>query len=133
MNQDDNTSGTQGQKPDEMEARVMAWVAGEATPEEEAELERLAAEKPEIAALKARCEGLAKLVSESVAPDKEPLRLSKDRRGELLRTLRAPARLEGTAESDSATYPPFEVLRRHWAIQRRWIFACPCGHGNSRP
>lgn len=122
MNQDDNNPGEQGGSSGELEARITAWVAGEASAAEAAELERLAAENPEIAALRRRIEGLARLVAESVSPDREPMRLSKSRRAELLRVLRAPP-ATAAAASGAPLFPSLEALRRRQAIERRWILA----------
>src|SRR5271169_4689606 len=90
MNHDENNPEIEKQIPAELEARVVAWVSGEASPSESAELERLTAERPDLAALKARIEAVRKLVSEAVSPDSEPLRLSAARREALLQSLGAP-------------------------------------------
>src|SRR5215204_6108544 len=73
----------------ELEARVVAWVAGEASAFESAELERLTAEKPELAIFKRRIEAVHGLVAEAAKPDAKPLRLSEDRRAKLLATIGA--------------------------------------------
>src|ERR1044071_2167108 len=65
----------------ELEARIVAWVAGEASPFEVAELERLVAEKPELAIFKRRIEAVHGLVGEAARPDAPPLRMSAERRG----------------------------------------------------
>jgi len=93
MNHDD-THPKSGPTPDvepwiepELEARVVAWVAGEASPFEIAELERLLTEKPELAVFKRRIEAVQGLVADAAAPDREPLQLSGPRRAQLLQTL----------------------------------------------
>ena len=123
MNQDENNPGTQGKISAELEARMTAWVAGEASPEEAAELERLAAERPELADLKRRLEAVIKLLAESVRPDSEPLRLAKDRRAELMRTLRAPSGPAADPASDAPLFPSLAALRRRQTVERRWILA----------
>ena len=123
MNQDENNPETQGKISAELEARMTAWVAGEASPEETAELERLAAERPELADLKRRLEAVNKLLAESVRPDSEPLRLAKDRRAELMRTLRAPSNPAADPASDAPLFPSLAALRRRQTVERRWILA----------
>src|SRR5688572_31597679 len=73
----------------ELEARVVAWVAGEASAFEVAELERLVVKKPELAIFKRRIEAVHGLMAEAARPDKEPLRLSDERRAKLLETIGA--------------------------------------------
>ncbi|HUR59405.1 MAG TPA: von Willebrand factor type A domain-containing protein, partial [Opitutaceae bacterium] len=75
----------------ELEARVVAWVAGEASAFEIAELERLIAEKPELGIFKRRIEAVQGLVGEAVRPDAEPLRLAPERRAKLLQAIGAEA------------------------------------------
>src|SRR5438067_4743437 len=71
----------------ELEARVVAWIAGEASPFEIAELERILAEKPELAVFKRRIEAVEGLLGEAVRADAAPQRMSEARREKLLRTL----------------------------------------------
>ena len=80
----------------ELEARVVAWVAGEASAFEIAELERLVAEKPELAIFKRRIEAVHGLVREAARSDPQPLRLSDERRAKLLATIGGP----GAATTD---------------------------------
>ena len=68
----------------ELEARIIAWILGEASAFEKAELERLVAEKPELALFKRRIEAVSGLVGEAVRQEKETLRLAPERRAELL-------------------------------------------------
>lgn len=73
----------------EMEDRVISWVSGETSESETAELERLAASKPEIRVFKNRVAALHDLAQVAVAVDEEPLRLSEERRHELMATFNA--------------------------------------------
>ncbi len=83
MNDENQRSGTLFADSPEMEARIVAWVSGEASASESAELGRLAAADPGLAAFKRRVEAMHRLALEAVAPDREPLKLSGDRRAEL--------------------------------------------------
>ena len=71
----------------ELEARVVAWVVGEASEFEAAELGRIIAEKPELAIFKRRIEAVHELVAASARMDLDPMRLSPDRREKLIETL----------------------------------------------
>src|SRR3954468_12982922 len=71
----------------ELEARVVAWVAGELPPAEVTELEQLAAAHPAVALFKRRMEVVQSLIAEAERTDSQPLRLSLERRAQLLRTL----------------------------------------------
>ncbi|MES2697537.1 MAG: von Willebrand factor type A domain-containing protein, partial [Verrucomicrobiota bacterium] len=75
----------------ELEARLIAWVAGELPDFEQAELEKLVAARPELANFKRRMELVRELVQEAEKPEAEPLRLSPERRAKLLKTLGADA------------------------------------------
>jgi len=85
MNFDENNAGNAATA--ELEARVLAWICGEVPAAEAAEIERLAAERPELAEFKRQVEDAGRLVEEAVASDREPLRLSPGRRRALLRNL----------------------------------------------
>ena len=80
----------------ELEARLVAWVLGEASAFEAEELERLISERPE---LKVRKEQLEKIHGVLVAAHQEEGRaewkLSKERRGRILEKLEARQREEG--------------------------------------
>lgn len=67
-----------------LEARVVAWVLGDASEFEAAELARIVEEKPELAVFKRRIEAVHGLVAEAVRPGGEPLRLSPERRQKVL-------------------------------------------------
>lgn len=90
MNNDDtfnsnpNHSSDPTTLPLEWEARVVAWILGEASTVEIAELERLCAEHPELAVFKRRMEAVHGLAGEAAKPPKEALRLSPERRAKLL-------------------------------------------------
>ncbi|HXQ81013.1 MAG TPA: von Willebrand factor type A domain-containing protein [Opitutaceae bacterium] len=120
---DDNIPEMQKQIPAELEARVEAWVSGEASPSESAELERLTAGRPELAALKARIEAVRKLVSEAVSPDSEPLRLSAARRESLLQSLGAPGDPAAREASDAPGFPTLASIVRRQRNERRWVLA----------
>ena len=83
MNDENKMLGIQDPDPSEMEARIVAWVSGEASASESAELGQLAAADPELAAFKGRVEAMHRLALEAVLPDREPLKLSGERRAEL--------------------------------------------------
>jgi hypothetical protein len=107
----------------ELEARVVAWVAGEASPFEIAELERLCAEKPELALFKRRIEAVHGFVGEATRPDREPLRLSDERRANLLARLetpRAEPKDETPPRGNVLTFLPLLAARRS---TRRWLLA----------
>jgi periplasmic protein TonB len=89
MNNGEEYNGSHDPLSDEMEERVISWVAGEASESEASELERLANIKPEIGAFRKRVEAMHELAQVAVAVDREPLRLSEERRHELLATFNA--------------------------------------------
>lgn len=88
MNHDNNNEMELHGEP-ELEARLVAWVAGELPDFEQAELEKLVAARPELANFKRRLELVRELVQEAEKPEAEPLRLSAERRAKLLKTLGA--------------------------------------------
>ncbi len=75
-----------------LEARVVAWVLGEASPFEVAELERLVAEKPELAAYKRQVEAVHTLTRTAVRPDVQRLQLPPASRAKVLAKLGQPAK-----------------------------------------
>src|SRR5258705_9017775 len=92
----------------ELEARVVAWVAGEASPFETAELERIVAAQPELAVFKRRIEAVHGLVREAARPDAAPLLLAPERRAKLLAALGGAERAEPTAAApEKAKVIPF--------------------------
>jgi len=84
MNHDDNKPDLRSWMDPALEARVVAWVVGEAAAFEVAELERLIAAMPELAVFKRRIEAVQGLVGEAVRPVGLPLRLAPERRAKLL-------------------------------------------------
>lgn len=84
MNHDDNKPDLQNWMDPALEARVVAWVLGEAAAFEVAELERLIAAMPELAVFKRRIEAVQGLVGEAVRPVRLPMRLAPERRAKLL-------------------------------------------------
>jgi secreted protein with Ig-like and vWFA domain len=101
----------------ELEARVVAWVAGEASAFEVAELERLLVEKPELAIFKRRIEAVQGLVAEAVRPDREPLRLSPERRAKLQQTIGKAEKPAPAAKPATSKVVPFATAR-----QMYWIY-----------
>lgn len=97
MNHDEKSSDMQTWIEPELEARVVAWVSGEASAFEIAELERLTREKPELGLFKRRIEAVRGLVADAVRPEQAPLRLAPERRKKLLETL---------GGGDAAAEPP---------------------------
>jgi protein TonB len=89
MNNGATNGGAGSHALSEVETRIVAWIAGEASASERAELEGLAAAKPELAAFRRRVEAMQRLAAEAVAPDMETLRLSEERRAELMETFGA--------------------------------------------
>ncbi len=82
----------------ELEARLVAWVAGEASAFEIETLQAALAARPELAVFKRRIEAVHGLVAEAACPDRAPLRLSPERRAILLQTI-------GVKESTTAAEP----------------------------
>ena len=75
----------------DLEARITAWVLGEASPFEIAELTRLISENPELAVFKRRLEGVHGLVTEAHrVPTTPALTLSPERRASILAAIEAP-------------------------------------------
>lgn len=126
MNHDDNNLPPSDPNPAsaaELEARIVAWVAGEASAFETAELERLVAAQPELAIFKRRIEAVHGLVAEAARPEAASLRLAPERRAKLLATIGAG---EGaSAENAGAkpmTLPLLGSRQKGWRTQA-WIAA----------
>lgn len=100
----------------ELEARLVAWVAGEASDFEQAELERIVAERPEVARFKAQLERAHALVRAATQPEAAPLRLSPERRAKLLAKLGAAETSKDTSGGTVVTMP---AARAWW--QRRGV------------
>ena len=99
-----------------LEARVVAWVLGEASPFEVAELERKIAEDPRLEIFKRRIEAVHGLLGEATAPVHAPQRLAEDRRAKLLAAL-------GAGEAVSVTekaLPVVAVGSRRMGWWRQW-------------
>ncbi len=75
--------------PPELEARVVAWVLGEASAFEAEELARRCAEQPELALFKRRIEAVHGLVGHAAKPEAPSLHLSPEKRGKLLQAISA--------------------------------------------
>lgn len=94
MKHDETNFGANHENPSlldaELEARVVAWVAGEASVDEAAALERLAATNPAVRAFQREMAAVQGLVVEGMRAETEPLRLAAGRRQKLLATLNAP-------------------------------------------
>ncbi len=88
----------------ELEARVVAWSAGELTAPEVAELESLAAQNPAVRAFKAEMDTVQSLLTEAERTETTPLRLAPERRTALLETLSATA--SATPPAADATQAP---------------------------
>ena len=73
----------------ELETRLAAWIDGEASEAEQANLAVLVAKRPEVARLKKELEEMRALVTHAVRAESAPLRLSAERRSKLLQTLSA--------------------------------------------
>src|SRR5262245_19984943 len=113
MNDDPNNSQMNPWIEPELEARIVAWVAGEASPFEIAELERLVAEKPELAVFKRRIEAVHGLMGQAVRPDPTPLRMSEERRAKLLAALGAKSEAPALGER-VATVTSIDARPKWW-------------------
>ncbi|CAN5578304.1 hypothetical protein BH09VER1_BH09VER1_32060 [soil metagenome] len=88
MNEDDkNNPGPQPWIDPALEARVVAYVMGEASAFEAGELDRLLAENPELAIFKRRIEAVHGLMVEASRPQRPKVQLSPERRQKLLETI----------------------------------------------
>ena len=123
MNHDDHTPDLQPHIDPELEARIVAWVAGEASAFEIAELTRLIGEKPELGIFKRRIEAVHGLAGEAVRPDKEPLRLSAERRAKLLHTLGASEANTAQPARAKVAAPNFTATKKAHRKDRQWLFA----------
>jgi secreted protein with Ig-like and vWFA domain len=127
MNHNDNPPDLSTLIDPELEARVVAWVSGEASPFEAAELARLTGEKPELAIFKRRIEAVRGLVAEAIRPDPERLLLSPDRRAKLLQALGAPESKATPAVVTSTVVLPKAASRKAYRKTHWWtlgIAAC---------
>lgn len=92
----------------ELEARVVAWVLGEASAFEAAELERIIAEKPELGIFKRRMETVHGLLGAATRMEMDPMRLAEERRRKLLERLGA----TGSGEAAAVVAMPETEVRR---------------------
>jgi secreted protein with Ig-like and vWFA domain len=106
----------------ELEARVVAWVLGEASAFEAAELERLASEKPELAIFKRRIGAVHGLLGEAVHTEKEPLRLAPERRAKLLGALGTPATSESKPVPASSRAARNQQAKKRIRREYWWTF-----------
>jgi autotransporter-associated beta strand protein len=123
MNNDDTfknipNNQTTGLTP-ELEVRVVAWVLGEATPAEAAELARLSAENPALADFKRRIETIHELAGAAARPaGGETLRLSDERRARVLAVIGEDAPEAGGSRTDdrAASMPRWVRAWNKWAL-----------------
>lgn len=123
MHSDDSPPSTpSGSPPPDpaLEARLVAWIAGEASPFEAAELARLCAENPELEKFRRRVAAVHGLVAEAVRPAPTGFRLAPERRAKLLAALdqtASPAALGGSSTL-AAPATIFPAARRWtaWAL-----------------
>lgn len=94
----------------ELEARLVAWVAGEASAFEIETLQAALAARPELAVFKRRIEAVHGLVAEAAHPDRAPLHLSPERRAKLLQTIGVKESATAATPTAAATPPKAKVL-----------------------
>ena len=126
MNNDDNFIRNSGDLSSELEARVVAWVLGEASAFEAAQLEMLCAEQPELAVFKRRIEAVHGLMGEAAKPMKAPLRLSPERRAKVLAVIGGEESVAGVPAGQAQPSPARPAVRplkysklldwRSWAL-----------------
>jgi secreted protein with Ig-like and vWFA domain len=123
MNNDDNFTRNSGDLSPELEARVVAWVLGEASAFEAAQLEVLCAEQPELAVFKRRLEAVHGLVGEAVklSLNTTPLLLSPERRAKVLAVIGGDA---PTIESVVAAPVKTRKQSRSWRSWALPMAAC---------
>jgi len=121
MNSDDKKPEMENSISPELEARIVAWVAGEASAFEAAELERLIQEKPELAVFKRRIAAVQGLVAEAVRPEKAPFRLAPERRAKLLQEIRPAGGPPPTPDAEIPVYLSPAALRRKRQRQFQWM------------
>ncbi|MBC8039444.1 MAG: hypothetical protein H7Y06_02785, partial [Opitutaceae bacterium] len=115
MNNDDNFTRNSGDLSPELEARVVAWVLGEASAFEAAQLDVLCAAQPELVVFKRRLEAVHGLLGEAIKPLKTPLLLSPERRAKVLAVIGGDA---PTVESVAAAPAKARKQARSW---RGWV------------
>ena len=110
----------------ELEARVIAWVAGEASAAEAEELAKLAAAHPEVAAFKRQIAAVHGLMTEAIRAETEPLKLSAERRAALLQTFGATSAPETVRPLGEriASLPP---RRSYWSWRAPQLYFAMSG------
>ncbi|HEX2855446.1 MAG TPA: von Willebrand factor type A domain-containing protein [Opitutaceae bacterium] len=120
MNHDENNPDLQTFIEPGLEARLVAAVLGETSAFENAELDRLATEKPELAIFKRRIEAVHGLVGHAVRPEQAPLRLAPERRAKILQAIGAtPARVPGGDTNMPILLALAEARRKR---RKKWIW-----------
>ncbi|HEU5078016.1 MAG TPA: von Willebrand factor type A domain-containing protein [Opitutaceae bacterium] len=128
MNHEENSPGAAPLEP-ELEARIVAWIAGEASAFEAAELERIIASDSEARAFRDRIATANRLVNEAIRPDPTPLRMSPERRAKLLEALGQNA---GRAEENPSVLVynrKSQIARRRWRQFLAVAAGLMCGIG----
>ena len=127
MNNDDTFQTNDNHHPaltPELEARVVAWVLGEASPFEATVLELLCAEHPELAVFKRRIEAVHGLVGEAAKPVAQPLTLSPERRAKVLAVIGAEQSVPGAPAGQGLPAPAKQPRRKQRRTKliawRRW-------------
>jgi len=87
MSDENKTPNLQSWIEPGLEARVVAWVLGEASEFEAAELSRIVAETPELAIFKRRIAAVHDLVGAATRLELDPMRMDAERRKKLLEKL----------------------------------------------
>ncbi|MEO7414347.1 MAG: von Willebrand factor type A domain-containing protein [Opitutaceae bacterium] len=121
MKNDENHPDLQTHIEPELEARLVAFVLGEASAFETAELERLVGEKPELGIFKRRIEAVHGLVGPAVRPEQAPLRLAPERRAKILEAIgAAPARVPISEPNTPVLLVLDEARRKR---RKKWVWA----------
>lgn len=118
MNHDENNPDLQAWIEPEVEARLVAWVLGEASAFEAAELERLVAEKPELAIFKRRIEAVHGLVGAAQRPDQAPMRLAPERRAKILQTIGVVPEAQPVGAPEMTVIEPLAGIPK----KRQWMW-----------
>ena len=120
MNHDENNPDLQAWIEPEVEARLVAWVLGEASAFEAAEMERLIGEKPELAIFKRRIEAVHGLVGLALRPEQAPMRLAPERRAKILQTIGAPEARPPAGKPEGTVIAQLAATRRKQ--HRAWVW-----------
>lgn len=120
MKHEDNSISNRSAEND-LEARVVASVLGEASPFEAAELERRVGANPELALFKQHIETVHRLIGAAVREDQAPMRLAPERRAKILQAIGAVAAPVSDENQATAVILKFAQARRN--RRRRWIWS----------